>query len=89
MPPLLPRVGQIWKASVREEWLETRGKHLRMVVEDDEGGKIGPEVRLTKGHRWHDSRLLNTCPLSSPSSQEQQQQLNRKQRRMAEKKKDK
>jgi hypothetical protein len=48
-------VGQIWNASVREEWLETRGKHLRMVVEDDEGGKIGPEVCLRKRRRWRDS----------------------------------
>jgi len=90
-PPLVPRVGQIWNASVREEWLETRGKHLRMVVEDDEGGKIGPEVRLRKRHRWRDSAPPDhvSSSLSLPSSQEQQQQLNRKQRRMAEKKKDK
>ena len=86
-------VDQIWKASVREEWLEARGKYLRIVVEDDEGGKINPEVRDRSAIG---SAIAGSHPGTPPVSQDpnqQQQQLNRKQRRtlerQAEKKKDK
>lgn len=34
---------EIWKYEVREKWLEARGTAVRMVVEEDEGGKAGAE----------------------------------------------